>query len=430
MGAEEQSEHREVGAESLRYHPSKVSWAMSQHISRENPKIHRILVYFITSIFIVSILFSLFTKVAISIKASGNLDFEDNSLSLVNNNDLVVNKIFFKDNEPIKKNDLLLIGKKQITEMIEKKLRSDAQEVLTQIDTEKNGGCSINCIKILENIIENGFIKNEGLNVESTLVDYLRQLSSDLNAYIVSLKNVGSEDSTLSGLRLRLSQAQSKLNLIFKKNVQSLLAMEVENLKKEIADIKSQIEEKKLGNFNQVSNARSALVLSLKPLNEKIIDYKKNHEIRSPVDGIIKYEGVGGEGELLSARTKVFQIIPASSHLVAKIYVQNKDISLISKNQKVKIAIQALPEREFGAVEGVITKISTKAIESKESQNLNYQVFVQLDRQSLVTFNGEEKKFKSGMLLDAKIITKHRTLFWVGMSKLLNLKEEYLGELF
>ena len=430
MGAEEQSEHREVGFESLRYHPSKVSWAMSQHISREDPRIHRILVYFITLIFLVSILFSLFTKVAISIKASGNLDFEDNSLTLVNNNDLVVNKIFFKDNEPVKKNDLLLIGKKQITEMVEKKLRSDAGEVLTQIDNEKNGVCSINCLKILENILENGFFKNEGLNVESMFVDYLRQLSSDLSAYIVSLKNVGSEDSTLSGLRLRLSQAQSKLNLIFRKNAQSLLAMEVENLKKEIADIKSLIEEKKLGNFNQVSNARSALVLSLKPLNEKIIDYIKNHEIRSPVDGIIKYEGIGGVGELLSARTKVFQIIPASSHLVAKIYVQNKDISLISKNQKVKIAIQALPEREFGAVEGAITKISTKPIESKESQNLNYQVFIQLGRQSLVSFDGEEKKFKSGMLLDAKIITKHRTLFWVGISKLLNLKEEYLGELF
>jgi hypothetical protein len=37
-------DHKQVGIESLRYHPSKVSWAMSQHISRENPKIHRVLV--------------------------------------------------------------------------------------------------------------------------------------------------------------------------------------------------------------------------------------------------------------------------------------------------------------------------------------------------------------------------------------------------
>lgn len=426
----ENKNHQQVGIESLRYHPSKVSWAMSQHISRENPKIHRLLVYILILVLLLILAYSLVTKIAISIKANGKLDFEANTLNIVNSDDMVVDKIFFKDNEAVRKNDLLLIAKKQISPDQARKLLDESEVISTSIEAEKNKSCKSVCMKRLDDILAQGLTKTANLNIEGELSNYLKQLSTELSTYVLALKNVGNEGSTLSGLRLRLTQAQSKLNQIRKKNAQKLLAMEVESLNKEIADINAQINEKKLGSSNLVDNARSVLQLNLKPMREKLITYRKAHELRSSVDGILKFGSLGGEGELISARSKVFQIIPTSSNLVAKIFVQNKDISEISKGDKVKIAIQALPEREYGSVNGTIKKISTVPIEVKETGSLNYEVVIELEKQTLVSTFGEEKTFKLGMLLDAKIITKHKTLFWVGISKLLNVKEEYLGELF
>lgn len=423
-------DHKQVGLESVRYHPSKVSWAMSQHISRENPKIHRLLVYLIISILILSFVYSVFTKVAISLKASGKLDFDANTITIVNSHDIVVDKILFKDNDVIKKNDLLVIAKKQISTDQARKLNNDSLEILKLIDQESAKKCNPSCLASLNNFLINGFLKTPKLEVEGELSEYLRQVSSDLSNYVLALKNVGNEGSTLGGLKTRLSQAQAKLAQIKSKNAQNLLAMEVDNLNKEIADINSQINEKKLGSSNQVANARAALSLSLRPMKEKLISYRASHELRSTIDGILKFEGIGGEGELISARSKVFQIIPTTSNLVAKILVQNKDISDIAVGDKVKVSIQALPEREYGSVAGSIKKISATPIEVKETGSLNYEVVVSLEKQTLKSTFGEEKSFKLGMLLDAKIITKHKTLFWVGISKLLNIKQEYLGELF
>lgn len=421
---------KQVGLESLKYHPSKVSWAMSQHISRENPKIHRLLVYVVLSIIVLSVVYSLVTKVAISLKANGKLDYDANTLTIVNNTDLVIDKIFFKDSDQVKKNDLLLVGKKQLPVDLAKKILQDGDFIVKNIDIEKQSSCSKRCLAELEKIFSSGLNKNAGVQIEGDLEDYFRQLNTDLSSYILSLKNVGNEGVTLSGLRLRLSQATSKLNQIKKKNAQNLLAMEVENLNKEIADLNSQINEKKIGNTNQIATSRSTLMLNLRQLKEKIITYRKNHEIRSPAEGILKFESIGGAGELISARTKVFRIIPSNSDLVAKITIQNKDISEIEKGGKVKIAIQALPEREYGAVYGTIQKIAVAPIENKETGTLNYEVIVAIEKQKLQSNMGDEKSFKLGMILDAKVITKHKTLFWVGISKLLNIKQEYLGELF
>lgn len=425
-----EDEHRQVGIESLRYHPSKVSWAMSQHISRENPKIHRSLVYLLLVLLLLTLTYSLITKVAISIKASGKLDFDASKVSVVNSNDLVVDKIFFKHNDQVKENDLLVVAKKQITFEQAKKLSDDTEILNKLIELEKSNKCDSACVTSLDGLLNASFGKTTKLSVEGELFDYLKQVSTELANYVQSLKNIGNEGSTLTGLKLRLSQAQGKLNQIKRKNAQKLLAMEVENLNKEIADTTAQINEKKIGSKNQVSNARGPLLLSLKPMKEKIITYKKSHELRAPVSGILQFENIGGEGELISGRTKVFQILPTSSNLVAKIQVQNKDISEIAKGDRVKIAIQALPEREYGPVYGEIQKIGVTPIENKETATLSYEVVVNLEKQSLSSNLGGEKTFKIGMLLDAKIITKHKTLFWVGITKLLNIKEEYLGELF
>lgn len=421
---------KQVGVESLRYHPSKVSWSMSKHISQENPLLHRLLVYILIAIIFLAVLYSLVTKVAISIMANGKLDFDANTLTVVNAADLVVDKIFFQDSHAVKKNDLLITGKKQISNEFARELMRQSEVITQQITLEKNRQCGKPCVSKLEQIYASGLSKTAKLEIEGELVEFFKQLSSDLNNYILSIQNLNNEPQSLNSLNLRLKQATQKLQQIRIKKAEQLLAMEVENLNKEIAEINSQINEKKNNTTNQVANARSALQLNLRPLKDRLITYKKNHEIRSPGDGLLKYETLGGEGELLSARTKVFQIIPSQSELIAKIFIQNKDISEIKMNDKVKISIQAIPEREFGAVYGTIKKIAVNPFENQENKALSYEVLVSLEKQTLKSSFGEERNFKLGMLIDAKVITKHRSLFRVGINKLLNIKDEYLGDLF
>ena len=425
-----QDSQEQVGLESLKYEQSKVSWAISKHIASENPKLHRILSYLFVFIFMITLIYSIYTKVAISIMANGKIDYDASALNLLAPVDVTVSKIYFKDNELVKKNDLLLTTKNQINEAQTSFISKQATLLNELIELEENNKCSESCIQEIDIIKSKELTRILRFDLDSNFHEFINQFIVDLTSYSLSIKNVIQEPKILKGLNLRLTTAYQKINKIKAKKAAKLLAMEVEGLRKEIAEITSQISEKKNSNQAQVDNARSKLKLTLRALYKKVLEYKNDHEIRALQEGTLKYRSQVAVGQFLPARSEVFAIIPAQTDLMAKILIQNKDISEVKEGSKVKIAIQAIPEREFGAIYGSIKKISIDPLEESVSKGLEYEAIVELEKQKLTSAQGETRTLKLGMLVDAKIITSYKSLFRIAITKLLNIKDEYLGDLF
>jgi adhesin transport system membrane fusion protein len=423
----DQEDIKQVGLSSLQYESSKVSWAISEHIASENPKMYRVLVYLLLSAAIIFVLYARFTKVSLGVQANGKLEYDNASITVLNKSDIVVHKILVKDSDMVEKDTVLLVAKKQLPEQWILQALKAKNAFLEALESREE--CSGECLKNLEHLQNTTFGSFGSLALETEFLEHLKQLNAECTQVLSDLNSASSSGSVTQGIKERLKQVKDKLKIIKAKKAEKLLAMEVDNLTKEMSDLKSQLEEKKLNTSNQVNQSINKFKLTLRNLEEKIQVYTAEHEIRAPQKGLIKFENIGGEGELISARTKVFQLLPGQSNLMAKLLIPNKDISEIEKGNTVRISVDALPDKEYGAVTGVIKKIGIIPIEGKDGSTGGYYAEVELNKQSLTSSFGLTKSFKYGMTLNGKVITRYRSLLNVMVTKLLSIKEEYLGDL-
>ena len=66
--------------------------------------------------------------------------------------------------------------------------------------------------------------------------------------------------------------------------------------------------------------------------------------------------------------------------IVARIFISNKDIAFIKKNQKVKLRVDAYPYNEFGELVGFIESIGSDVLEPDENYNFyRFPVTVKLE---------------------------------------------------
>jgi len=419
---------RLVGKESLVYNPSQVSWSISEHVSRENPILERIVVYSMLGIFFLVIIYSLIAQVAISTKTSGVLDYESSSATLINENDITVEKVFFKPNAMVKKGDILLQGKGQLSVANLIKMRKAKDDIMKLIDMDEAGKCGNPCIQKLEQFSETTFAFDQNISVKGGFKDYLMRTTSEFKSYINALKARQSLGATTGGLRNQIKTTQEKIRKIVSRGSQDVLRMELNQLKSELVNAQSQLKERVASTESNIEQNRNVFKVSINNLNSNIDDYVDDNQLRSQNDGVLVYLEKISEGQFISARTKMFQVIPVGGQLIGKALISNKDVSKVKKGQKVKISIDALPEREYSSAWGVVDFISVEPKEDPQTKERKYEIWITLDRQSLEDYKGEVQNFKLGMTYQAEIITSYQSLFRVAISKLLNIKDQYLGD--
>jgi multidrug efflux pump subunit AcrA (membrane-fusion protein) len=419
---------RLVGKESLVYNPSQVSWSISEHVSRENPILERIVVYTMLSIFFLVIVYTLIAKVAISTKTAGSLEYENSSVVLINENDLTVEKLFFKPNATVKKGDILLQGKGQLSVANLIKMKKSKEDIMKMIEMDEVGKCGNPCIRQLEQLSETTFAFEQNLSVKGTFKDYLQRITTEFKSYLNALRTRQSLDASTGGLRNQIRNTQDKIRKIVSRGSQDVLRMELNQLKTELANLQSQLKERTASTESNIDQNRNVFKVSINNLGSNINDYVDNNQVRAQNDGVLVYLEKVSEGQFIGARTKIFQVIPVGGQLIGKALISNKDISTIQKGLKVKISVDALPEREYSSAWGVVDFVSIEPKEDPQTKELKYEIWITLDRQSLEDYKGDTQYFKLGMTYKAEIITTYKSLFRVAISKLLNIKDEYLGD--
>lgn len=131
--------------------------------------------------------------------------------------------------------------------------------------------------------------------------------------------------------------------------------------------------------------------------------------IASPVDGIIQSLPSSSEGSVIAPGGTVAVIVPTTATALIEAKLSPRDIGFVNIGQKVRIKIDAFDYSRYGALDGVVKKISPTT-DADERGGVFYKVQVSIDKPY---FGDAPGRFDliPGMTGEADIVTGNKTVF-------------------
>ena len=301
------------------------------------------------------------------------------------------------------------IETKELTDNQKIKLKSLQNEYESRINAAKNAveqatyrkNSNIEQLKTIEEVseIREDVLKNLEYLTEIgglSKIKYLKEKQEilELRGRMIDKQNQIKASTSL------LKESENKLsNTIAATKIDS--ASKIEENEKQLAQIKNQINEQNL-----------------------TLSYQ---EIKSPLNGIVFDLQPAAPGYVVNTNIPILKIVPIDD-LVARVFVSNRDIAFLKKEQPVKIRIDAYPYNEFGEIDGKIEAIGSDVLEPDSNYNFyRFPVTIKL-KEPYIMHKKTKLNLKTGMSLSANIVLRKRPVlslfterllpFWNGLEQL------------
>lgn len=408
------------GREALTYYPSKVSWATAEFLRRPPAFALRAFVYLLVAATVTLAIYGYFAEVVISVTARGALVTESPVVPIVAAGSMRVAVLNAANNAQVKRGELLLASDDQLSRADEALIKADTKRALETVARYRAHSCGRNCYRELASLAETAFrVSNAG-----AIRNLLAPVQEKIHDLANHQKQVENFWTVMASAQRQKKIAESKLREIQKLRAEKLLDAQVEQLRNDISVADSQIADRRQNLETQGDQLTGQLEVKLNNLGASTEEYANQQIIVAPVDGMVSHLGVSAAGQYLSAGQPVLEIVPAKSDLEAELDVANKDISQVKVGSPVRIKLDALPEQDYGSVEGKVRSIPIDVAKSTDPHpSAIYKVRVQLTRQSLER-QGTVYPLKLGMTLNGLVISRHERLISHLLRKILNLKED------
>ena len=135
--------------------------------------------------------------------------------------------------------------------------------------------------------------------------------------------------------------------------------------------------------------------------NELTLKYQK---IKSPINGTVFNLIPKKPGYVINTNESILEIVP-KGNLQARVEIESSKIGFVQVGKKVDISIDSFPATDFGVIEGVVTRVSTDALQPdpRIQKGFRYPSNIKLDTQYLETSSGQKLPLQAGMSLTANI---------------------------
>lgn len=202
--------------------------------------------------------------------------------------------------------------------------------------------------------------------------------------------------------RLQLEIAQSKEQV---QNTRSAsrqdLFVKIDNNKKGIADIDSQLSKAIVENEKSMAEIDSQLSQTQQTL--------RYQDLRATVAGTIFDLKATRPGFVASNSEPILKIVPHEG-LVAKVFVTNQHIGFIKPGMQVDVRTDTFPFSEYGDIKGELVTIGSDALPPDSTYPFyRFPAKIRLQRQT-IDINGRETQLQSGMTVSANIKVRKRTV--------------------
>ena len=156
-----------------------------------------------------------------------------------------------------------------------------------------------------------------------------------------------------------------------------------------------------INRIKQEMTLLKSVIQSFNQLKKAIKDWEYRYILKSNINGTLSFLNVWSDNQSVNQGDLVFTVIPSeNSSFVAKLKTPSQNSGKIKIGQKVIVKLENYPDTEFGALNGVVNRISL--IPDKEG---NYYLDVELPKKLITSYN-KEIDFKQEMRGTAEIITE------------------------
>jgi multidrug efflux pump subunit AcrA (membrane-fusion protein) len=327
--------------------------------------------------------------------AQGQVITSAKTQSIQSANDGVVNMIYVSEGQSVKKGDkLIVLEKSQAQASYDDSSAKVAalQAALVRLRAEVYGKMLVfpSEVKHYPDFIEN-----------QTALFHRRQqaLNDDISALNESLT---------------LAQDELNLNLPLLKSG-DIGATEIIRLKRQIADLKGQISNKRNKYFQdsqaEMTKAEEELSTKEQELTDRSITLERT-TIVSQMDAIVKNIIVTTQGARVRSGDVILELVPSGDQLIIEAKLSPSDISFIKKGQKAAVKLDAYDYSIYGIFHGTVKYISPDTlVEKTERGDKNYfRVLIALNQTQLTSKSGTKIEIAPGMSAQVDVITGSRSV--------------------
>jgi adhesin transport system membrane fusion protein len=229
-----------------------------------------------------------------------------------------------------------------------------------------------------------------------------------------------------------LAQQELEMNLPLLKSG-DVSRTEVLRLQRQLADIKSQITNKR-NKYSQDAQAElSKTEEDLESAMQTMAQRKgslEQTELRAPVRGVVKNVRITTQKGVIRPGDEVMNIVPIEDDLVVEAKVSPSDIAFLKIGQSATIKIDAYDYTVYGVLPGTLTFISADTM----SENLRpdekpyYRVHIRTKENKFKNKAGRNIDIIPGMTATVEIKTGQKTVFAYLLKPLVKTVNESMGE--
>ena len=390
------------------------------------------------------IIWSFFTMIDDSVQVQGKLEPKGTTIEVKVPLGGVIKRIIVEEGDIVKNEELLL---ELDTTAAKSKLKA-----LNIIKSQIEADILVSKIQLGEDIATNQLTDNQKLKLKSLQNEYESRINASKNAVEQAAYRKDSNIEQLKTLKEVLKIREQVLkDLKNLTEIGGLSKIKYLKEKQEILELRGRLIDKQ----KQIKSSNSLLKESENKLsntiaatkidsankieeNEKQLAQIKNQineqnltlsyqEIKSPLNGIVFDLQPAAPGYVVNTNIPILKIVPIDD-LVARVFVSNRDIAFLKKEQPVKIRIDAYPYNEFGEIDGKIESIGSDVLEPDSNYNFyRFPITIKL-KEPFIMHKNKELNLKTGMSLTANIVLRKRPVlslfterilpFWNGLEEL------------
>lgn len=230
---------------------------------------------------------------------------------------------------------------------------------------------------------------------------------------------------------LRLAQQELNMNEPLLK-YGDVSQADVIRLRRQVADIQSQIANKRNKYFEEAQNDLTKTQEELESEQEQMRDRTQvlqEKRLIAPTDGKVNNIKITTLGGVVKPGEVVMQILPTNSSLIVEVKVKPTDIADVSIGQKANIKLDAYDYSIYGTLDGVVSYISPDSLmqSTPRGEEPYYRVQIKIigtefkDRQQKI-------QVKPGMTVNVDIKAKQRTVLSYLTKPITKTISESMGE--
>ncbi|AXX87331.1 HlyD family type I secretion periplasmic adaptor subunit [Malaciobacter marinus] len=298
--------------------------------------------------------------------------------------------------------------KDKIPDIIENEKRifiEDLDNRIRKIEIEKD---KVSQKKLALKEAENKF---DNLSLELNLAQSNMSILENLyKKKVVSRKEYLSELSKKQSIVTRLDETRNRL---------PILKEEIEEAKKRVESVKSQIRSKLLKQYSSLKIEINKLIEKNRANKDR--DLRKS--VVSPVNGVINklyFHTIGG---IVKPGDKMAEITPIDDTLTIEAKIKTSDRALVWSGQDVSIEITAYDFSKYGLLKGKLVSISPDSFEDR-SGNVFYIAKIKANDYEFAP----DLPILPGMVANVNILTGKKTIIEYILKPLKNIKRNALSE--